>query len=164
TLPREASEGADDLPVSSVTWAEAVEFCQRLTVIDRKPYRLPTEAEWEYACRAGIPTAYGGTGRLDDMGWYTENSGGRLHSIGSKGPNHWGLYDMHGNVAEWCLDDYVPLLGHASQTDPLRMKTGDSAVIRGGNAYSPPRNCAAARRISATASSAQRGVGFRVVV
>ncbi|NQV34273.1 MAG: formylglycine-generating enzyme family protein, partial [Phycisphaeraceae bacterium] len=96
----------DDLPVEHITWDEAAEFCQRLSQKEQKRYRLPTEAEWEYACRAGTKTAYY-TGRdraaLDIAGWYRGNSVNQSHPVGRKKPNPWGLYDMHGNVSEWCV-------------------------------------------------------------
>jgi hypothetical protein len=100
----------NDLPVERISWNAAVSFCKKLTDLEaaRIPagyaYRLPTEVEWEYACRSGSSSAYGGTGCLDDMGWCETNSGKKTHPVGTKKPNAWGLYDMHGNVCEWCLD------------------------------------------------------------
>ncbi|HNJ44470.1 MAG TPA: formylglycine-generating enzyme family protein, partial [Acidobacteriota bacterium] len=90
------------LPVESVAWFECVEFCERLSRRTEKIYRLPTEAEWEYACRAGTTEDY--AGYLDAMAWYDKNSEGKTHPVGQKAPNEWGLYDMHGNVWEWCQD------------------------------------------------------------
>jgi formylglycine-generating enzyme required for sulfatase activity len=96
-----------DLPVESVSWHEAVKFCAKLSEKTGRRYTLPTEAQWEYACRAGSPGRYcfGDYGnQLGDYAWYDANSGGTPHPVGKKKPNDWGLYDMHGNVLEWCLD------------------------------------------------------------
>ncbi|HRQ87933.1 MAG TPA: SUMF1/EgtB/PvdO family nonheme iron enzyme, partial [Bacteroidia bacterium] len=93
---------------------------------------MPTEAQWEYACRAGTETAYAGSGRLDEMGWCDDNSGGKTHVAGGKQPNEWGLYDMHGNVFEWCRDwrdDYA--IGGA--TDPVGTSSDSYLVYRGGS-------------------------------
>ena len=90
----------DNRPVETVSWEDCQEFCLKLGL------SLPTEAQWEYACRAGSGGPFAGTGRLDDMGWWTENSGRRLHAVGEKEPNDFGLYDMQGNVWEWCEDVY----------------------------------------------------------
>lgn len=93
-----ACNKGDDLPVENVKWDDCREFCEKLGV------QLPTEAQWEYACRAGSTGPYAGTGKLDEMGWYGDNSEGNTHPVGTKQPNAWGLYDMHGNVWECCAD------------------------------------------------------------
>ena len=101
-------------PVERVSWAEAVEFCGKLSAMPAEKtaghvYRLPTEAEWEYACRSGTTTAYGfgdDASRLGDYGWFRSNSDSGTHPVGEKKPNAWGLYDMHGGVYEWCQDWY----------------------------------------------------------
>ena len=100
---------AANKPVEQVSWDDAVEFCRKLSVREGAEYRLPTEAEWEYACRAGTTTAYSfgdDASRLGDYAWYIENSGRTTQPVGEKLPNAWGLYDMHGNVREWCQDWY----------------------------------------------------------
>ena len=94
----------DDLPVDSITWHEAVEFCARLSAATGKEYRLPSEAEWEYACRAGTTTPYSfGEGKISEYAHHNSNA---TRNVGELKPNPWGLYDMHGNVWEWCQDDW----------------------------------------------------------
>lgn len=92
------------LPQETISWEHLLEFCEELEKRAGLSLVPPTEAEWEYACRAGSETAYGGTGNLDEMGWYAANSGKRTHRVGEKKPNAWGLCDMHGNVWEFCAD------------------------------------------------------------
>src|SRR5688572_10735614 len=94
-----------DLPVEQVSWDDAQSFIKAMNARnDGYEYRLPTDAEWEYAARAGATGDYGGTGNLSEMGWYGGNSGGKTHPVGGKTANAWGLYDMHGNSWEWCQD------------------------------------------------------------
>jgi formylglycine-generating enzyme required for sulfatase activity len=121
-------------PVDSVNWDEAVEFCRKLSEKTRKAVRLPTEAEWEYACRAGSKTrfCFGDTEEgLGDYAWYQANSGGTTHPVGQKKPNAWGLYDIHGNVWEWCADWYGEYPSGAV-TDPQGAASGSQRVSRGG--------------------------------
>jgi len=122
----------ESLPVERVSWNDATEFCRKLSAMEGKTYRLPTEAEWEYACRAGSTGPYAGNGRLDDMGWYGDNSGGKTHAVGTKQANAWGLYDMHGNVWEWCQSEYK---AYPYREDDGRESLVDknSRVLRGGS-------------------------------
>jgi formylglycine-generating enzyme required for sulfatase activity len=132
-------------PVDQVTWDDATNYCGQLTARERSAgrlptgyaYRLPTEAEWEYACRAGTTTrfSYGddsGYVQLGNYAWYYSNCGGTTHPVGQKQPNAWGLYDMYGNVWEWCLDWYSGSLPGGSVTDPRGPNTGSRRVFRGG--------------------------------
>ncbi|MCY2953677.1 MAG: formylglycine-generating enzyme family protein [Planctomycetota bacterium] len=140
----------DDLPVENVSWNDAVKFCATLSQKEGagKHYRLPTEAEWEYACRAGTKTRFGfgnNDGDLDDYAWYRSNSGSKTHPVGGKKANAWGLYDMHGNVWEWCADWYGDYPG-GDATDPSGPATGTSRVLRGGSWYCFPVYCRAAFR------------------
>ena len=164
TLP--AALAAEDLrlPVDRVSWNDAVEFCKRLSALDGRHYRLPTEAEWEYACRAGTRLPFSGTGRLDDMGWYARNSGKRLHPVGWKQPNHWGLYDMIGNVSEWCADEYQANLGTETVTDPFVPPARMSRVVRGGNIFAEEPACRGASRDNSFPDRTRPGLGFRVVM
>jgi formylglycine-generating enzyme required for sulfatase activity len=121
-------------PVDSISWDEAAEFCRKLSEKTRKPVRLPTGAEWEYACRAGSKTRFSfgdSDSVLGDYAWFASNSGGKTNPVGQRKPNAWGLYDMHGNVAEWCADWYGPYSSEAS-VDPQGPASGGSRVVRGG--------------------------------
>ncbi|HEY8665273.1 MAG TPA: bifunctional serine/threonine-protein kinase/formylglycine-generating enzyme family protein [Tepidisphaeraceae bacterium] len=147
-----------DLPISNISWDDAVEFCRRLSRADGKNYRLPTEAEWEYACRAGDTAGFAGTGIIDDMAWYGGNSFNKPHPVKSKLPNRWGLYDMHGNVAEFCADAYVGNDPSASPVSATRIRP----VVRGGSFEDPADACRSAARGVAWALPASES-GFRLV-
>ena len=169
TNPSE-SKGADN-PVETLSWDDAVEFCRRLSELPAEKaagnvYRLPTDAEWEYACRAGTTTKYSfGDDESDfgEYGWCWENSGRTTHPVGSKLPNAWGLYDMYGNVWEWCQDweeDYPS----GSVTDPSGATSGLSRVVRGGCWYNSAEDCRKAARFRREPASYRiSGSGFRVV-
>ena len=131
----------DDKPVERVDLESCREFCRRAGLV------LPTEAQWEYACRAGSKEAYGGKGRLDAMGWYAANSGSETHPVGKKVPNAWGLHDMHGNVEEWCADGYDVYPDHAV-TNPAGRPSMMGVVVRGGNWESDAMDCRSASRAS----------------
>ncbi len=153
-------------PVDNVSWEMATAFCEQATVMTGVTVRLPTEAEWEYACRAGTTTSYhNGDSEIDlrRVGWYKENSGGKMHAVGEKLPNAWGLYDVHGNVWEWCADWYGPYPDEPV-TDPTGPVSGKQKVLRGGSRYYSPHYCRAANRIHNHLSFRHDGSGFRVVV
>ena len=163
-LPAEQTDTGDEMPVHSVTWTEAVEFCRRLSEREKRQYRLPREAEWEYACRAA-PHAmlpFAGTGQLESMGWYKGNSDGRLHGVGTKQPNGWGLYDMHGNVSEWCEDSYLPG-GDPTGPDLPILPGGPLRLLRGGCFLSPDTQCRSAARLFRDPEARRRDIGFRIV-
>jgi formylglycine-generating enzyme required for sulfatase activity len=118
-----------NLPVEQASWDDAQQFIQKLNALsDGYLYRLPTEAEWEYACRAGSTGNY--AGNLDAMAWYKKNSGGKTHPVGQKQPNAWGLYDMHGNIWEWCEDTYNK--GYSSQKLDINLQGPDTYLYRAG--------------------------------
>jgi len=133
--PSDFDSCGDTCPVENVNWHDVLHFLSTLNARDPgKNYRLPTEAEWEYAARAGTTGDYAGTGVLDDMGWYADNSGSATHPAAEKQPNAWGLYDMHGNVWEWVQDWYASgYYGVSPTDDPPGPPTGMHPVSRGGS-------------------------------
>jgi formylglycine-generating enzyme required for sulfatase activity len=145
-------EGSEH-PVYYVSWEEATEFCRRLnereTAARRIPegyaYALPTEAQWEYACRAGSSGPFGAGGDADDLVWYEKTADGLTHPVATKRANAWGVYDMHGNVWEWCSDYYAEYPS-GSVVDPLGPSSGLNRVERGGRWANPARLCRAAQR------------------
>ncbi len=157
----------EDLPVQRITWLQAAEFCQRLSEREGATYRLPTEAEWEFSCRAGAQSPYspGLDGRkLADQALYA-NSKPKPQApqpVAQLTPNAWGLHDMQGNVYEWVLDYYGPLAG-TPQVDPPGPQTGTLRVLRGGSFASLPSACRSAHRARFPSSQRSPGVGFRVL-
>ncbi len=158
----------DNLPIHGVSWKDTQDFCEKLSKQTGKQAQLPTEAQWEFACRAGTTTAYHSGNTIDDLnkvGWYGGNSGGKVHAVGEKTPNAWGLYDMHGNIREFVWDLYseTPL---EDAVDPTGPKEGDpkNHIVRGA-AYTANAavalNCrAASRRPTENLAS----TGFRIAV
>ena len=155
-------------PVTQVSWHEAMLFCARLSARTGHRARLPTEAEWEYACRAGAVGSYcfgDDAGELGDYAWHSANSGGRPQPVGRKSPNRWGLYDMHGNVWEWCGDWYHPKsYADAAEVDPRGPSSGEGRVLRGGAALYDPPSCRCATRMFSPPDTRGALRGFRVVV
>ena len=149
----------DDLPVDSVKWNDAVEFCRKLSALTGRQYRLPTEAEWEYACRAGTSGPYAGS--IDAMAWYSANSGSQTHPVGQKQPNGFGLYDMNGNVWEWCQSLYRP---YPYKADDGRedLQANDVRVLRGGSWESTASSSRSAYRRRVVPDS--RSIGFRIIL
>jgi len=153
-----------NLPVEQVSWDDAQSFINKLNEgNDGFRYRLPTEAEWEYACRAGTTGDY--AGNLSEMAWFAENSENRTHNVGEKQPNAWGLFDMHGNVWEWCQDWYHETY-QGAPTDGSAWLDGvqQARVLRGGSWLGDPANLRSANRGSfGTSDYHIFYVGFRVV-
>ena len=170
----------DNRPVEWVSWNDAKEFCNKLNekYAGKLPagykFDLPTEAQWEYACRAGTTTALnngtdltsdlGSCSNLNEVGWYNNNCGssGGHKAVGQKRPNNWGLYDMHGNVWEWCRDWYASYSGDA--TDPVGPSSGSVRVLRGGSWLSFARNCRSAYRSSNSPGDRNSILGFRLAL
>lgn len=155
-------------PAENVLWDDAVEFCQKLSQKTGKTVRLPTEAEWEYACRAGSKTPYNTGETISTRQANLDNGPGRnTMAVGSFKPNDWGLYDMHGNVWEWCSDRFSEdYYANAEKTDPQgpAPASGGCRVVRGGYHASFPRSCRSARRDWMDPRSRLCSLGFRVVV
>jgi formylglycine-generating enzyme required for sulfatase activity len=158
-------EDTSQFPVENVSWEDAVEFCKRLSEKEMREYGLPTEAQWEYACRAGSKTRYSfgdDENLLGEYAWFVLNSGGRPHPVGRKQPNAWGLYDMHGNLWEWCQDWYGEYQANSPADDPTGPTTGSYRVFRGGSWCLPARNCRSADRYGSAPGSLAEDLGFRV--
>ena len=169
----------DNLPVEKVSWYDAKRFCSKLNDLKRDElpagYRfdLPTDAQWEYACRAGTTTALNNglnltseDGRclhLDEVAWYWKNSDRKTHPVGQKKPNAWGLYDMHGNVYEWC-NDWKAGYPSRAVTDPTGPASGSRRVIHGGSWYSTAQRCRSAGRRGSDPTYRCYDVGFRVAL
>ena len=155
----------DDCPVEHVSWRDVQKFISELNRREGgKKYRLPTEAEWEYAARAGGGRAYsygGDKGQFAKYAWFIDNSGGRPHPVARKKANAWGLYDMHGNVWEWCQDWYG---GYPSKsvTNPRGPKTGSGRVNRGGSWSSSADGCRSANRFKSHPGRRYGSLGFRL--
>jgi formylglycine-generating enzyme required for sulfatase activity len=177
-----------DLPVEQVTWPQAARFCNARSRLEglqpcynedtgecnfqATGYRLPTEAEWEYACRAGTDTAYAfgnDTRKLGDFAWFADNSAKKTHPVGQKKPNPWGLFDMHGNVAEWCHDVYDKNYYQASpENNPRGPADGKEYVLRGGSWKSTAETLRSSYRLGESpgfsdACLARDAIGFRCV-
>ena len=161
----------DDRPVNQVSWEDAVDFCRRLSDLpeERKAgrlYRLPTEAEWEYACRGGTTKGYSfgdDESRLTEYGWFSSNAESQTHPVGTKRPNRWGLHDMHGNVWEWCSDRYGQYPA-GTVTNPQGPAGGPSRAYRGGSWLSDAGSCRSASRNGLGPSRRVITVGFRVAL
>ena len=161
--------GSDDLPVENVCWDDAIAFCKKLTELENEQfgsarYRLPTEAEWEYACRAGSKTRYSfgdDPASLGEFAWYGRNSDGRTHPVGQKRPNAFELHDMHGNVWEWCQDGYnESYYGQSPGADPPGPSQAAFRVFRGGSWYGSPLIARSAIQGRIFAGGPERRHGF----
>jgi formylglycine-generating enzyme required for sulfatase activity len=160
--------GTENNPVDYVTWHEARAFCAILSSLTSRTFTLPSEAQWEYACRAGTTTLYNfgdADELLGDYAWYGANSNGTTHPVGTKLPNDWGLYDMHGNVWEWCLDSWhLDYTGAPTDGSAWEPETGYYWGVRGGSwAYDPWYCRSASRNNYYSPGSGDSGIGFRIV-
>ena len=153
-------------PVEQVSWNDAQAFCQKLSAQENRSYRLPTEAEWEYACRAGSTTEYyWGSSFYPRYAWSHDNSNAETHDVGQRLPNAWQLFDMSGNVWEWCQDrrgQYSP--SGAAETDPTGPVEGNTRALRGGSWYSEADTCRSASRDKNAPDNRHHTFGFRVVL
>ena len=152
----------EDLPVETVSWDDVQKWLEKMNEKTPLPsgwkWALPTEAQWEYACRAGTESAFAGD--LDEMAWYGENSGSTTNPVGTKQANAWGLHDMHGNVWEWCSDWYGDY-SSGSSSDPTGATTGDRRLRRGGSWSGFAQRCRSAGRSGGTPGDRYYGLGFR---
>ncbi len=169
TNPSRLVEAGKTAPVEQVSWIDAVAFCEKLTERERAAkrlpegyvYTLPTEAQWEYAYRAGTTEAF--PGDAEAMTWYDQNSGETTHPVAQKEPNDWGLYDMGGNVLEWCLDWY-DAYPHGPQTDPKGPDFGHFRMARGGSWRLPLPVARAAARSGGSPGRRDYTIGFRLAL
>ena len=171
-------EGSNN-PVESVSWEDAKKFCKILnskykaSIPQGYEFALPTEAQWEYACRAGTTTALnngsnlssesGYCKNLDEIAWYIYNTNQSTHPVGKKKPNKWGIYDFHGNVWEWCSDFYGDYPSY-TVTDPTGPNYGELRVFRGGCFRSYPGSCRSGYRFFLCPNDTSNDVGFRVAL
>jgi formylglycine-generating enzyme required for sulfatase activity len=187
-LPNPSHFKGPNLPVEQVTWVQAAVYCNARSKAEglqpcynednaqcdfqANGYRLPTEAEWEYACRAGTDTDYSfgnASGKLGEYAWFADNASKKTHPVGEKKPNPWGLFDMHGNVAEWCNDIYDKDYYHRSPAANARGPSdGKQYVLRGGSWKSPPETLRSSYRLAedpgfSDACLARDAIGFRCV-
>ena len=157
----------NNLPVTNITWNEAQTFVERLSELTGMRFRLPTEAEWEYAARGGQKSkgyTYAGSNDIDEVGWYNGNSSNKTHAVGQKQPNELGIYDMTGNVWEYCSDWHMPYSAQA-QTNPTGAVTGEKHVLRGGCYHYDSKNCTSTNRHSYyTPDKGGASTGLRIVL
>ena len=156
----------DNLPVENVSWNDCQTFLRKLNAMTGQNFRLPTEAEWEFSARGGNLSRgyqYSGSKKIDDVAWYRNNSGSKTHNVGTKAPNELGIYDMSGNVWEWCQDWYGDYHGY-SQTNPTGPSCGANRVYRGGSWGSGAWLCRVAFRDNYTPGSRGNGLGLRLAL
>lgn len=157
-----------NLPVDSVSWLAAEKFLKKLSTLSGRKYRLPTEAEWEYAARGGVASkgfVYAGSNTLDDVAWTKANSGATSHPVGQKAGNELGLFDMSGNVWEWCADWHDFAYYESSpQDNPKGPSKGEYRVVRGGSWFYGEGPARATYRLTGVPDSAVNNFGFRVAL
>jgi formylglycine-generating enzyme required for sulfatase activity len=157
----------DKCPVESVSFKDIQEFLQKLNSKSSKKYRLPTEAEWEYAARGGHKIqefAYSGSNKAEEVAWFSLNSGNKTHPVGEKTPNSLGIYDMSGNVWEWCSDFYdETFYGRSPVNNPKGPPSGDFNILRGGSWLGPSSKCRVSSRKWEMPNQKSDSHGFRLV-
>lgn len=154
----------NDFPVNMVSWVDAQRFCRLLSKRENLTYRLPTNAEWEYCCRAGTNSDYyWGSDSIENYAWYQKNSSQTIHKVGQKRPNVWGLFDMNGNVSELCLDGYEVYYGK-ELTDPRGRIELESGILRGGDWNSPADFCNSSLRLTTSIIRRSPFNGFRIIL
>ena len=156
-------EEGGNFPITNVSWNDAVLFCEKLSQLTGKKYQLPTEEQWEYAALDGktIEKCYSGGSNIDKVAWYSLNSEGEVHPVGLKKPNKLGLYDMSGNVYEWCVDNYISYI--KKYKSEYKSEIGNYKVLRGGCWNDNASKCRATYRTYEISSCANNKIGFRVV-
>ena len=155
-----------NLPVECVSWDDCQEFISKLNHITGKTFRLPTEAEWEYAARGGNKSRgyqYSGSNNLSDVAWYDDNSSNTTHAVGTKQPNELGIYDMSGNVWEWC-QDRLGAYSSSSQVNPTGANSGSYRVSRGGSWCEFARLCRSSCRDLTSPGNRNYDLGLRLVL
>jgi formylglycine-generating enzyme required for sulfatase activity len=161
-----SSHKSDNLPVENVSWDDVQDFIEKLNDRTGKTYRLPTEAEWEYAARGGNQSAgyiYSGGNTLDDVGWYYDNSDLKTHPIGMKKANELGIYDMSGNVDEW-VNDYSGRYNSDPKSNPAGPASGSERVVRGGSATRDAEMARVFSRGGYNPSLSNPRLGFRLAI
>ena len=156
----------DDLPVEQVSWDDCQEFIRKLNSLTGQNFRLPTEAEWEFACRGGNNSRgykYSGSNYIDNVAWYDGNSGDKTHPVATKSPNELGIYDMSGNVWEWCADWYGDY-SSGRQTNPKGPYGGSDRVRRGGSWYDFVRGCRSSDRGISYPTGRYNDLGLRLAL
>lgn len=154
------------LPVETVSWVEIQDFILKINHLTGKQFSLPTEAQWEFAARGGVHSTshqYSGDSNVDNCAWHKENSESTTHAVGSKAPNELGIYDMSGNVWEWCSDWYGAY-SDSTQTNPQGPLSGQYRVLRGGSWSYAASNCCVSNRRSSTPSYRDSFIGFRLAL
>jgi formylglycine-generating enzyme required for sulfatase activity len=156
----------DDLPVENISWNDVQEFIRKLNQQTGKRYRLPTEAEWEYAARGGNKSGgykYSGGNNIGNVAWYKYNSGSNTHKVGTKSPNELGIYDMSGNVYEW-VSDWFGSYSSGAQTNPAGPSSGSRRVLRGGSWYDYAEYCRVSNRGNRSPDDRYFNLGFRLAL
>ncbi len=159
---------ADDSPIVGVSWHDVIKYCEWLSLKTGKKYRLLTEAEWEFAAKGGLKSkgyTYSGSNEVDDVGWHRKNAAEKIHKVGTKKANELGIYDMSGNVWEWCIDRYgSDYYAICPEKNPQGPEKGQERIIRGGSWFHYPNYLKITFRYNVSAGVKNRNIGFRVAM